>query len=85
MQPLHQLFHRIRWDPEFGKGTFELAYVDRVAQKDQIVPLTAIHIDEPSGMFSFTDDDGVARRIPLHRVRTVYKDGVVVWRRPDSS
>jgi uncharacterized protein (UPF0248 family) len=85
MKPLHELLHRIRWDPEFGNGRFELAYVDRVAGQDQIVPLAAIHIDEASGMFTFTDEDGVVRRIPLHRVRTVYKDGVVVWRRPDSS
>jgi uncharacterized protein (UPF0248 family) len=85
MQPLHELLHRIRWDPEFGKGAFELAYVDRVAGQDQIVPFAAIQLDEASGMFSFTDEDGIGRRIPLHRVRTVYKDGEVVWRRPDST
>jgi uncharacterized protein (UPF0248 family) len=85
MQPLHELLHRIRWDPEFGKGKFELAHVDRVVGQDQIVPFAAIRLDEGSGMFTFTDEDGVVRRVPLHRVRTVYKDGVVVWRRRDSS
>jgi len=81
MRPLQELLHRIRWDPEFGQGTFELAYVDRVAGQDQIVPLAAIRVDEAGGIFTVTDEDGIVRRIPLHRVRTVYKDGVAVWRR----
>jgi uncharacterized protein (UPF0248 family) len=33
-------------------------------------------------MFSVQDADGVLCRIPLHRVRTFYKDGVMIWRRP---
>ncbi len=82
MQPLHELLHRIRWDPEFAKGHFALGYIDRFARDDQIVELATISLDENAGMFSFTGDDGVVRRVPLHRVRTVYKDGVVVWQRP---
>ena len=81
MQPLHELLHRVRWDREFGKGTFTLAYIDRMAGEDQVVPLASITVDERAGMFSFTDAEGVARRIPLHRVRTVYRDGAVVWHR----
>lgn len=81
MQPLRELLNRIRWDPEFAKGAFTLGYVDRVAHEDQTVPLGSVRIDEPAGMLSFTDTEGVARRIPLHRVRTVYKNGAVVWHR----
>jgi len=25
MIPIHELLHRIRWDPEFGKSDFEIA------------------------------------------------------------
>jgi hypothetical protein len=32
--------------------------------------------------FSFPDENGIVHHIPLHRVRTVYKDGVVMWLRP---
>ncbi|HZR26703.1 MAG TPA: DUF504 domain-containing protein [Vicinamibacterales bacterium] len=83
MQPLHELLNRIRWDPAFAKGKFALGYIDRVAQEEKVVSLGAITVDERAGMFSFVDDEGMARRIPLHRVRTVYEDGVIVWRRPD--
>jgi len=29
MIPIHQLLNRIRWDPQFAKGNFELGYYVR--------------------------------------------------------
>ena len=81
MQPLHELLHRIQWDPEFGKGRFTLEYYDRVAHEDRRIPFTAISLDAESGSFSLDDGAGVIH-IPLHRVHTVYKDDVPIWRRP---
>jgi hypothetical protein len=26
--PIHELLARIRWDPEFGRGRFEIGYLD---------------------------------------------------------
>ena len=84
MQPLHLLLHRIRWDPEFGQGRFALGYHDRVAGEERIVPFGSITFDSSRpGFFSFEDTGGVVHHIPLHRVRTVYKNGVVIWERPD--
>lgn len=83
MQPLEQLLHRIKWDVEFGKGAFALGYYDRVAHKEHIVPFESVTMDhQRSGTFSFEGEDGLIRQIPFHRVRTVYKDGVVIWQRP---
>ena len=86
MQQLQELLHRIKWDVEFGKGDFAVGYYDRVVHEEILVPFVSIRLDpqQPS-TFSFHDEDGVVRHIPLHRVRTVYKDGVVVWRRPGYS
>lgn len=83
MQPLEQLLDRIRWDPAFGKGTFAIGYHDRVLRREIVVPLASVRIgsDGPRS-FTFEDDDGVTRTIPLHRVRVVYKDGAAIWRRP---
>jgi uncharacterized protein (UPF0248 family) len=83
LQPLQDLLHRIRWDPDFGKGTFALGYRDRMAREDRIVPFASVGFD-PSrpGFFSVQDEDGVIRHIPLHRVRTVYRNDVVIWQRP---
>ena len=84
MQPLQDLLHRIKWDPEFGKGEFALGYYDRVVHQETIVPFASISFDaQRPGIFSFLDEEsGAVSHIPLHRVRTVYKDGAVIWQRP---
>lgn len=83
MQPLQDLLHRIRWDVEFGKGEFAIGYYDRVLDEERIIPFTSISLNtKRRSMFSFQDEDGVVRHIPFHRVRTVYKDGAAIWRRP---
>ena len=83
MKPLEELLHRIRWDAEFGKGTFALGYYDRVAHKEHIVGFESVAMDpQRPGTFSLQDETGFISQIPLHRVRTVYKDGVVIWQRP---
>jgi len=83
MPPLEDLLHRIRWDPAFAEGVFTLGYLDRIAGVEQVVPFSSVRLDpRRPGMFSFEDEDGRVRRIPLHRVRAVYRNGRVIWRRP---
>jgi uncharacterized protein (UPF0248 family) len=82
MQPIQQLLNRIRWDPRFRRGRFELGYYDRLARCLVTVPLEAITF--PAGVreaFDCYDDEGVRHRIPLHRVRRVTRDGRVIWQR----
>jgi uncharacterized protein (UPF0248 family) len=83
MLPLDQLLHRIKWDPEFGRGEFALGYYDRVLGEETIVPFASVMLDaQRRDTFTFTDQDGIAHHIPMHRVRAVYKDGATIWRRP---
>jgi uncharacterized protein (UPF0248 family) len=81
MQPLHELLHRIKWDAEFGRGTFALAYDDRLALQARIVPFASIAIDPGGFSFFFSDEDGVVAHIPLHRGRAVYKEDAIIWQR----
>jgi uncharacterized protein (UPF0248 family) len=82
VQPLQDLLNRIKWDVEFGKAEFTLGYYDRIVHDEIIVPFVSISFDpQRPATFSFEDEDGIVRHIPLHRVRAVYKDGVVIWRR----
>lgn len=83
MMPIHELLSRIRWDPVFGSAPFVIGYFDRISRRIVRVPLTRISF--PSGeRFSFEvlDEEGKAHSVPYHRVRTVYRDGVLIWRRP---
>ena len=82
MQPIHKLLNRIRWDSEFGKGTFALGYYDRIAREERVVAFTSSMLDSGESSFSVCGDNGVVVRVPLHRVRTVYKNGKPIWRRP---
>jgi uncharacterized protein (UPF0248 family) len=83
MQPLQDLLHRITWDPEFGRGRFALGYEDRMISDEKVVAFTSVRFDpERPGTFSVHQEDGSIVHIPLHRVRTVYKNGEVIWRRP---
>lgn len=82
MIPLHALLARIRWDPAFGQGGFALGYWDRVLGRVVVVPLRDVHLD-PQDRFAFqlVDDQGEVHRIPFHRVRQVFRDGVPIWDR----
>jgi uncharacterized protein (UPF0248 family) len=82
MQPIHELLSRIRWDREFGRSSFEIGYFDRVEEQIIRIPFEEI-IQVPGNSFSFQiiDREGVGQTIPLHRVREVYRDGVLIWRR----
>jgi uncharacterized protein (UPF0248 family) len=83
MLPIHKLLSRIRWDPRFRAGRFELGYFDRRARCILTVALEAIHFptDRPR-IFELVDEAGERHRIPFHRVRRVTRDGRVIWERP---
>lgn len=82
MQPIHELLSRIRWDPEFSRGRFEIGYHDRLEDRIVRVPLLEVLFPEGENAFELIDDDGESHRIPFHRVREVCKDGQVIWQRP---
>lgn len=82
MQPIHELLDRIRWDPAFGKGEFELGVYDRVDDKILRVPMREIvFVQGEHGMFHYLDEDGVEHDVPLHRIKSVYKNGERIWHR----
>lgn len=82
MTPIRQLLSRIRWDKEFGRGVFELGYLDRFAEQIVVMPLKEVQLSEGErGCFVIADLEGRIHRIPFHRVREVYKDGQLIWQR----
>lgn len=84
MIPVQDLFNRIIWDKDFGRGSFEIGYYDRIAGKIIRVPFSMIELI-PGDHFSFYlyDPDGETCSIPFHRVRQVFKDGQLIWHRGD--
>ncbi len=84
MIPIHELLSRIRWDPGFAKGNFELGYYDRAENRIIVVPLREVTFPaESASTFQLLDQEGQVHRVPFHRVREVYKDSERIWHRPD--
>ena len=82
MIPIQELLNRIRWDREFGKGSFEVGYFDHKEQKLLRVPFQKM-VFENGNHFSFqtASSEGEWLTIPFHRVREVFKDGHPIWQR----
>lgn len=83
---MHELLSRIRWDPAFAAGRFTLAYADHRRREPVEVPFSSVIFDAGSSrMIRILDPDGESRKVPLHRIRRVCRDGTVIWQRPDPS
>lgn len=86
MIPIHELLSRVRWDKAFGQGDFEIGFVDRFESGIQRVALGEVTFPGTDGRsFQFVDAAGQVRRVPFHRIRQVYRDGVLIWHRPAGS
>jgi len=82
MIPVHELLHRIRWDPQFGKGYFVIGYHDRITGCIVRVPFRRVYLKKGE-RFSFeaVEDDGTVHMVPFHRIREVWRDGELIWQR----
>lgn len=82
MIPIHALLARIRWDPEFGRGRWEIAYLDKTRPGLVRLPLEDVRT-QPHIRFVFdvVDEEGLTQSIPYHRVRQLWRDGKLVWSR----
>jgi uncharacterized protein (UPF0248 family) len=84
MIPIQELLSRIRWDPAFGRGQFIIGYYDRIDEQIIKVPLARIVFETDShGSFEAIEADGSVHSVPYHRVREVYRDGELIWQRPE--
>lgn len=82
MTPLHELLSRIRWDAEFGAAQFVLGYYDRVARRIVRVDLRDFSVDDENrSMLKLVDADGIARSMPMHRVKEVFRNDQLIWHR----
>lgn len=82
MMPLHELLSRIRWDPAFGRGEFRLGYLDHLRGGLVYVPLNEVRQASDSlACFELADAQGQTHTIPYHRVKEVWKNGELIWRR----
>jgi uncharacterized protein (UPF0248 family) len=81
--PIKDLLNRIRWDLEFARGEFQVGYYDHVEKRMISVPFKRIRFNKETPFsFQVLTADGEMIDIPFHRVREVFKDGLLIWQRP---
>lgn len=82
MIPIQDLLARIRWDAAFSQAQFVLGYFDRLERRIVLVPFSEVRFpSEARGVFELYDQEGVCHTIPYHRVKSVYRDGELIWHR----
>ncbi len=83
MEPIQKLLNRILWDPDFRASSFEIGYLDHVERTIIHVPFRNVRIQSGKRFsFEYEDETGRIRSIPFHRIREVYRDGILIWKRP---
>lgn len=84
MLPIHELLNRIHWDPVFGQGEFELGFVDRFESDLIRLPFQrVVFVSGDHFFFHYIDEEGAEHSVPFHRIRSVYKNGELIWSRED--
>jgi uncharacterized protein (UPF0248 family) len=82
MQTAQDILNQIRWDMRLAAGAFVIGYYDRI--EHQIIKVAFREIRFPEDhhfQFEVIDEEGELRSIPYHRVREIYQDGRLIWRR----
>ena len=78
MQPIHELLNKIKWYKRENPEEYSIFYFDRVLKELIKVPYSKIKRIE--GSFMVLDNEKESN-IPLHRIKKVEKNNVVVWER----
>ena len=82
MIPIQDLLNRIRWDPVFGQADFAIGFYDRREKSIIRLPLKEIWFEEDDHFrFYLADREGEVHPVPLHRVKEVYRNGLLIWHR----
>lgn len=77
MIPEHEILNKIKWDKKLTPSAYTIAYLD--LRKLTSIPYAAIkHIEDG---FMTIEKDGKDVAIPLHRIRTIRKNGEIIWQR----
>lgn len=78
MIPIQDLLNKIKWDKREKPVEYSIFYFDRVQSKLIQIPYTKIKKLEGSFMVLDNEEES---NIPLHRIKKVMKNKVVVWER----
>lgn len=78
MQPIQDLLNKIKWDKRENPQKYSIFYFDRVLNKLIEIPYAKLKKIEGSFMVLNNEEES---NIPLHRIKKVAKNNIIVWQR----
>ncbi len=78
MLPIKDLLNKIKWDKKENPEEYTLFYFDRIL--NNLIPIPYNKIKRLEGSFMILDSEDETN-IPLHRIKKVTKNKIVVWER----
>lgn len=78
MIPVKNLINKIKWDKRENPRDYKIFYFDRILNKLIKIPYSKIKRLEGSFMVLDNEEES---NVPLHRIKKVMKNHVVVWER----
>ncbi len=78
MTPIQHLLNKIKWDKRENPSDYAIFYHDRILNKLIRIPYTKIKKLEGSFMVLDNEEE---TNIPLHRIKKVMKNNIIVWER----
>lgn len=79
MITIRELLNKIRWDEQEDSSQYEIYYLDRV--ENILKKIYYEDIVELEGLFMDLLIEDKLTSVPLHRIKVVKKDDIVVWKR----
>ena len=77
MPPIRHLLNKIKWDKREKPAEYNIFYFDGILKK--LISILYIKIKRIEGLFMIYNEEET--NIPLHRIKKVTKNNVVVWER----
>ena len=85
MKTVQEILNRIRWDENFAKHRFKIAFFDRLEQNLITIDFSELQFSPDDHFcFHFVDTFGEIHSVPYHRVRAIYSDDMLIWQRDPS-
>ena len=78
MQPIQDLLNKIKWDKRENPEQYSIFYYDRILKK--LIKIAYNKIKRIEGSFMVLDNEEESN-IPLHRIKKVVKNSIIIWER----
>ena len=79
MQPIKDLLNKIKWDKRENPGNYSIYYFDRISKK--LIKIGYNEIKGADGNFIVVEKNNEEAYIPMHRIKEVRKNNIIVWKR----